>query len=249
MPNNASVATSENLKPEAPLRRELRRRLLALPYRAFLQVAVHLLNEQGYTAVRPAGRDTWKGRNTAGGWDAEADFQAGALGTMRCIAQVKQFDTLVVAQRQVDELRGTCLRAGANQAVLITLSTFSPPARKAAQVNAPVAPVHLIDGDELLNMLVDAKLCLKRTQRGAWTLDEDYFAMLKETSAKGTAVPPTGTAGSNAPKDSVLPQFISVTVRLDPPEGFPQSVKWQWAADMGAGSGTSSGPDLSGGPR
>ncbi len=53
------------------------------------------------------GRDLWKGRNTAGGWDAEADFQAGALGTLRCIAQVKQFDPLVVAQRQVDELRGT----------------------------------------------------------------------------------------------------------------------------------------------
>jgi len=135
MPNNAAVVTPENLKPEAPLRRELRRRLLSLPYRAFLQIAVHLLKEQGYTAARPTGRDTWKGRNTAGGWDAEADFQAGALGTLRCIAQVKQFDTLVVAQRQVDELRGTCLRAGAHQAVLITLSTFSPPARKAAQAN------------------------------------------------------------------------------------------------------------------
>ncbi len=261
MPNNAAVATSENLKPETPLRRELRRRLLALPYRAFLQVAVHLLKEQGYTTVRPAGRDTWKGRNTAGGWDAEADFQAGALGTLRCIAQVKQFDTLVVAQRQVDELRGTCLRAGAHQAVLITLSTFSPPARKAAQANTSVAPVRLIDGDELLDMLVDAKLCLRRSQRGAWTLDEDYFVMLKETSAKeasargtavsqpGTAVSQTSTAGSSTPKDGVLPQFVSVTVRLDPPNGFSQAGQWQWKADMGAGSGTSNDPDLSGEPR
>ncbi len=249
MQNNSAVASPHSIQPEAPLRHELRRRLLALPYRAFLHVAVHLLKEQGYTAVRPAGRDTWKGRNTAGGWDAEADFQAGALGTLRCIAQVKQFDTLVVAQRHVDELRGTCLRAGAHQAVLITLSTFSPPARKAAQANTSVAPVRLIDGDELLDMLVDAKLCLKRIQRGAWTLDEDYFAMLKETSVKGTAVPPTGTAGSNAHTDSFLPQFVSVTVRLNPPKGVSQPGKWQWKADMGAGSGTSGSPDLSGEPQ
>ncbi len=163
MQNNSATASPHSIQPEAPLRHELRRRLLALPYRALLQVAVHLLKEQGYTTVRPAGRDTWKGRNTAGGWDAEADFQAGTLGTMRCIAQVKQFDTLVVAQRHVDELRGTCLRANAHQAILITLSTFSPPARKAAQANTSIAPVRLIDGDELLDMLVDTKLCLRRS--------------------------------------------------------------------------------------
>ncbi len=265
MPNNAAVATPENLKPETPLRRELRRRLLALPYRAFLQVAVHLLKEQGYTAARPTGRDQWKGRNTSGGWDAEADFQAGTLGTMRCIAQVKQFDTLVVAQRQVDELRGTCLRAGAHQAVLITLSTFSPVARKAAPAEASIAPVRLIDGDELLGMLIGSHLGVRRRRDGTWTLDEDYFAMLKETSAKetsakGTAVsqPGTagnGTAGNSAPKDGVLPQFVSITVRLNPPKGFPQQGKWQWAADMGASSDRGSNeergsnPDLSGEPR
>ncbi len=267
MQNNSAIASHKSMQPEAPLRRELRRRLLALPYRAFLQVAVHLLKEQGYTAARPTGRNQWKGRNTAGGWDAEADFQAGALGTLRCIAQVKQFDTLVVAQRHVDELRGTCLRAGAQQAILITLSTFSPPARKAAQANTSVAPVRLIDGDELLDMLVDTKLCLRRSRSGAWTLDEDYFARLKETSAKetsaegtavsqpGTAVSQTSTAGSSAPKDSVLPQFVSITVRLNPQKGFSQSGKWQWAADMGAisdrGSDEDRGshPDLSGEPR
>ncbi len=252
MPNNAAVSKSENLKHEAPLRHELRRRLLALPYRAFLQVAVHLLKEQGYTTVRPAGRDTWKGRNTSGGWDAEADFQAGALGTLRCIAQVKQFDTLVVAQRHVDELRGTCLRAGSSQAILITLSTFSPPARKAAQANTSIAPVRLIDGDELLDMLVDTKLCLRRSRSGAWTLDEDYFAMLKETStketsAKGTAVSQPGTArnstaGNSATKDGVLPQFVSITVRLNPPKGFSQAGKWHW-------EDRSSNPDLCGEPR
>ncbi len=233
MPNNAAVATSENLKPEAPLRRELRRRLLSLPYRAFLQVAVHLLKEQGYTAARPTGRNQWKGRNTAGGWDAEADFQAGALGTLRCIAQVKQFDTLVVAQRHVDELRGTCLRANAHQAVLITLSTFSPPARKAAQANTSIAPVRLIDGDELLDMLVDTKLCLRRSRSGAWTLDEDYFAAIKESIAvRKTPEAREDVQCQSAREPRSRPQALCVTIRLDPPDGFPRTGAWQWEADI-----------------
>jgi len=228
MPNNATVATSENLKPEAPLRRELRRRLLALPYRALLQVAVHLLKEQGYTTVRPTGRDQWKGRNTAGGWDAEADFQAGALGTLRCIAQVKQFDTLVVAQRHVDELRGTCLRANAHQAILITLSTFSPPARKAAQANTSIAPVRLIDGDELLDMLIAARLGIGRRGSGTWVLDEDYFAALRETA--GSKAAPQPDAG-----ESIFPQSVSITIRLRPPKSVPGWERWRWEPDMESG--------------
>ncbi len=220
-------------QPGEPLRRELHSRLLALPYRAFLQVAIHLLHSQGYTAARPAGRDRWKGRNTAGGWDAEADFEAGALGTLRCIAQVKQFDTLVVAQRQVDELRGTCLRANAHQAILITLSTFSPVARKAAQVNTSIAPVRLIDGDELLDMLIGSHLGVRRRRDGAWTLDEDYFAAIKNS----LAVQKTPEAREDAPLQSAreqrsLPQALCVTIRLDPPDGFPRTGTWQWEADM-----------------
>lgn len=231
---NAATANLETCQPGSALRRELRRRLLALPYRSFLQVVIHLLHAQGYTAARPAGRDTWKGRNTAGGWDAEADFEAGALGALRCIAQAKQFDTLVVAQRQVDELRGTCLRAGAHQALLLTLSTFSPPARRATQSGASVAPVRLIDGDELLDLLIGSRLGVRRGPGGAWALDEAYFAAINESLAARE-----GVSQQRTMRHGGRPQVLSVTVRLVPPDGFPRAGGWRWEADL------SGPPDLS----
>ena len=69
-------------------------------------------SHQGYSSARPAGRAHWKGRNQGGGWDAEAEFSAGAVGKLLCLVQVKQYATLTVQQRQVDELRGSCLQGG-----------------------------------------------------------------------------------------------------------------------------------------
>ena len=69
--------------------------------------------------------------------------------------QSKQFDTLPVYQRSVDELRGTCLRAGAEEALLITTSAFSPVVLQNAETSAaPVAPVRLLAGEELLDLLI-----------------------------------------------------------------------------------------------
>lgn len=240
MPNAATVTPNIDIpgssQPCQSVRRELRRRLLALPYRAFLRAAVHLLHAQGYTTARPAGRDHWKGRNTAGGWDAEADFEAGALGTLRCIAQVKQFDALTVAQRHVDEIRGTCLRAGAHQALLITLSTFSPPARKAARSNAGVAPVRLIDGDELLDILIESGLGVRRGRGGAWTLDEDYFSALSE---------PAGLRGAEAGPEGRA-RALSVTIHLGLLDGCPRAGTWHWMPGTPARQDLNESPD--GGP-
>lgn len=232
MPNAASDHRKP-LRQDRLLRNELRQHLLALPYRAFLQTAVHLLRSRGYAAVRPAGRDRWKGRNTAGGWDAEADLQAGALGRLRCIAQVKQFDTLAVAQRHVDELRGSCIRAGASQAILITLSTFSPVARRAAEASTFIAPVRLIDGEELLGLLIGNGIGVRRGSEGAWSLDERYFSLLKETSATGLKEESSAGGGRSQERRS-LPHSVSISIRLSPPQSFPRAGVWQWEPDMNA---------------
>jgi len=172
-------------QPHEPvLRRELRKQLLALPYRAFLQVIIHLLTRQGYSMARPAGRAHWKGRNQGGGWDAEADFAAGAVGTLRCLVQVKQYATLTVQQRQVDELRGSCLRAGAQQALLVTLSAFSPVAQQAAEAAAYALPMRLIDGDGLLTLLMENGLGIRRDKAGQRHIDEFYFHALRERFGK-----------------------------------------------------------------
>jgi hypothetical protein len=138
----------------AGLRAALRQRLLDLNFHAFARCLAHLLGKLGYEDVGLAGRTDWKGRNQDGGYDLTATLPPGSL-PRRVVVSLKQFDPpMRVYQRSVDELRGTCLRVGAAEAVLITTSSFSPAIRKEALQSAPLAPVRLMDGEELLDLLV-----------------------------------------------------------------------------------------------
>ncbi len=161
---------------------KLRRQLLALPYRSFLQVILHLLTAEQFQEVHPAGRTEFVGRNRAGGWDMEALLLASvrlddSQNPSRCIIQAKQFDHLAVQQRTVDELRGCCLRAGASQGFLITMSRFSPVARRAAEASS-VVPILLVDGERLLDLLIRHRLGTVRDKSGRWQVDSSFFQSL-----------------------------------------------------------------------
>lgn len=166
----------------------LRQRLLALSYPAFARCLCVLLEALGYEEARPAGRQEWKGYNRpgGGGYDLEAVLPGG-LAPRRAVAQIKQFDGLNVHQRTVDELRGACLRRGAAEAILVTTSAFSQVVLKhAADLGAsgtPPAPVRLIDGKELIGLLIRHRLGVRETifreraHGGAYRLevDEAFF--------------------------------------------------------------------------
>lgn len=179
---------SDNNSPILPaterLSAQVREELLALPYFAFLLVIARLLEGQGYGRVRLLGRRGFVGRNRSGGWDLEATAPAqqsltsGKEGT-RCIIQVKQFDELTVQQRTVDELRGCILRAGAGLGVLFTTSRFSPVAQDAAQASS-LAPVVLLDGKELVSLLIQQRLGVRQKPNGKWTIDPEFFRSIRE---------------------------------------------------------------------
>ena len=169
------------------VRRDLRARLLALPYRSFLIVIAQLLERQGSQNIHLLGREGFVGRNRSGGWDLEAAlplFQGFAHGQpgVRCIIQAKQFGDLAVQQRTVDELRGCCLRAGAGRGLLITTSRFSPVAQRAAATSA-LAPIMLIDGDHLVDLLIQHELGVARSHSGKWQLDPKFFHSLVSKEA------------------------------------------------------------------
>ncbi len=175
----------------APLAERLRRRLLALDYPAFARCVCALLEALGYEEARPAGRQEWKGYNRAGGggYDLEASLPGG-LAPRRVVAQIKQYDALAVHQRSVDELRGACLRAGATEALLVTTSAFSDVVRRHAASPDPigtlVAPVRLIDGEELLALLIRHRLGVRERVLGGTRrlgvnlleIDDVFFAIL-----------------------------------------------------------------------
>jgi len=174
-----------------PLAKLLRRRLLTLDYPAFARCVCALLEALGYEDARPAGRKEWKGYNRpgGGGYDLEA-FLPGGVAPRRVVAQIKQYDALAVHQRSVDELRGACLRAGAAEALLVTASTFSDVVRRHAaspdttgafSTGASVAPVRLIDGEELLGLLIRHRLGVRERVRGGTRrleINEAFFAIV-----------------------------------------------------------------------
>jgi len=157
----------EKSPAEQRLADRLHCRLLDLDFPAFAFCVCRLLEALGYQDVRLAGRREWKGYNKpgGGGYDLEAALP-GSLSSRRLIAQIKQFDGLRVHQRSVDELRGACLRVGAAEALLITTSAFSKVARAGAAApggaDSPVAPVRLMDGDELTALLIRHRIGVKR---------------------------------------------------------------------------------------
>ena len=128
-------------------------RLLDMPFPAFTQTVSRLLESLGYAnveAMKPMhGRG--KGRNAHGGYDLRM-YLPTRLTRGLVIAQVKQYRE-TVPRSFVDELRGTMLRLGASQGLLVTTGAFSASAIEAAQAAQYAAPVRLMDGQELARLL------------------------------------------------------------------------------------------------
>ncbi len=124
-------------------------RLLDMPFPAFAQSVAELLESLGYTdvAAMKAMHGRGKGRNAHGGYDLRM-YLPTRLTRGLVIAQVKQYRE-AVPRSFVDELRGTMLRLGASQGLLVTTSTFAASAVEAAQAAQYAAPVRLMDGQEL----------------------------------------------------------------------------------------------------
>jgi restriction endonuclease Mrr len=150
-------------------------RLRQLPFDAFTQVIVMLLDKLGYQDVQPAGRTDWKGRNRAGGVDLTATYIS-AAGKRSIAFQLKQFHpTQRLFQRAVDELRGVCLRQGAAEGMLITTSGYSP---TITGTHGTVAPLYLMGGEELALLLRQYQIGTTKDGK----LDEDFFKRLERES-------------------------------------------------------------------
>jgi len=180
---------SEPINPET-IAAQLRSRLLALDFPAFARCICCLMEAIGYEDANLTGRREWKGYNRpgGGGYDIEAALPGGNA-PRPVVAQIKQYDALTVHQRSVDELRGACLRAGAVEGLLVTTSVFSEVVRNAAvlpNAAAPlIAPIRLIDGEELVSLLIRHRLGVKerdlkeRDLIGKQGFDEQGFGGLR----------------------------------------------------------------------
>lgn len=152
-PSPTSAATAQSID-YGDLHRDLLEKLLSLNVHAFCQCLALLLERLGYEDVQLAGRTEWRGRNHSGGYELSATLPV-PPGKRRILIQAKQYPPeRLLFQRAIDELRGTCLRVGASEAVLVTTSGFSASLRRDLLASALLAPVRLLDGRELLEQMI-----------------------------------------------------------------------------------------------
>jgi restriction system protein len=155
-------------------RAELREQLTLMhPYK-FEQLVRELLESMGYEDVTVTKQSGDKGV------DVVATVQFG-ITTITEVVQVKR-QKGSVGRPVLDQLRGALPYHEAIRGTLITLGSFSKGCTDAALFPG-AAPIGLIDGEKLLELLVEHEIGIQKRPATLYELEEDYFDVLTEEGA------------------------------------------------------------------
>jgi restriction system protein len=154
------------------VRQGLRDKLGAMDPYAFEQLIARLLESMDYTDVQVTARSGDKGVDVIG-------RIALGITEVREVIQVKRQQGNV--QRPVlDMLRGSLHRFDAVKGTIISLSGFAKGSRLAA-FEPGAAPITLIDGEKLLDLLIENGIGVKTKTIEMLELDETEFAVGRES--------------------------------------------------------------------
>lgn len=145
------------------VRRELHKQIAGMPPEAFEQLIGRLLGALNFekVAVTPITKD--------GGIDVRGTLVVGDVIHTRMAVQVKRWKKNVQRQ-EVQQLRGSL---GAHeQGLIITTSDFSPNARQEA-ARPDATPVALMNGHQLVSLLVENGIGVRRSAHELFELGED----------------------------------------------------------------------------
>ena len=147
-------------------RESMRALLLQMDPLAFEALICDLLERLGYRDV------TLTARTHDLGIDIVATIELG-ITSVREVIQVKRHQRNI--QRPVlDALRGSLHRAHAVRGTLITTSDFSKGTQEAA-FESGAAPITLIHGERLIDLLMEHELGARKTQVTLWRVDPSVF--------------------------------------------------------------------------
>ena len=129
---------------------------------AFEHLIKRLLEAMGYTDVEVTTP------SNDGGVDVVGDVEVG-ISAVREVIQVKRYRKNI-QRRTLDALRGSLHRFRAMRGTIITTSDFSKGTRNAAFEHG-AAPITLINGDKLVELLIDNDIGVRRKRIEVWELD------------------------------------------------------------------------------
>lgn len=144
----------------------LREALASMPPARFEYLVGDLLEAMGYEEVQVTKQSGDKGV------DVVATIQYGITAVTE-VVQVKRHKGSI-ARPVLDQLRGALPYHKAIRGTIITLGTFTKGCMEAAYFPG-AAPITLIDGDKLIELLVQHEVGIQKKPAHIFDLDEDYF--------------------------------------------------------------------------
>ncbi len=158
---------------EASVREVLRELLLDLDSYAFEHLVKRLLEEMNYQNVEvtsPSGD---------GGVDVVADIELG-ITRVREVVQAKRHRN-TIQRKDLDALRGSLYRFNAVRGTIIATSKFSKGTEEEAFAGG-AAPITLIDGDKLIDLLIEHGIGVRKRTLEVLEVDADVFVDMERDS-------------------------------------------------------------------
>lgn len=141
---------------------------------AFEHLVKQLLEAMNYQNVRVTSPSNDKGV------DVVADIEVG-ITSVREVVQAKRHKARI-QRKDLDALRGSLHRFNAFRGTIITTGDFSKGTREAA-FEPGVAPITLINGEKLIDLLIEHKIGIRKKSIEILELDADAFAQFDEIVA------------------------------------------------------------------
>jgi restriction system protein len=151
----------------AAIRASAREILTTMDPIGFEHLVRRLLEAMDYQNVTVTARSNDKGV------DVVADIELG-ITSVREVVQAKRH-AQAVQRKELDALRGSLHRFRAVRGTLITTGTFSKGTRDAA-FESGAAPITLIDGEKLIDLLIEYEVGIRKKTIDILELDSAAFA-------------------------------------------------------------------------
>lgn len=152
---------------ENEVRRSLHELLQDMDPFAFEHVIKRLLEEMDYHNVEVTAR------SGDGGVDVVGDIELG-ITSVREVVQVKRHRR-PIQRKDLDALRGSLYRFNAVRGTIVTTSRFAQGTQNAAFATG-AAPITLIDGDKLIDLLIEHGIGVRKRTVELLGVDVDAFA-------------------------------------------------------------------------
>ena len=159
---------------KSSVRESLREHLLKMAPDAFEQLVGRLLEEMNYQNVQVVGQ------SGDGGVDVRAEIELGVT-SVREVVQAKRHKR-TVQRKDLDALRGSLYRFNAVRGTIVATSTFAKGAIEAAFAPG-VAPITLIDGDTLIDMLIEHGIGVRKRKIEILSVDPDGLSAVENPEA------------------------------------------------------------------